>query len=494
VNKFLFLFVFAALTAVSVVTQANVSVPTQPRIIGGEEATPFTYPFMGSLQKHGSHRCGATYIGGNLALTAAHCVIDQSASGFKVKFGGHDLTKNSEWDTYQVKKFIMHEDYNSSNADNDIALLELEGPVTNITPVKLADEDIRNSLSNKVLRVLGWGYTGGSPTNKLQELDVPYISQSYCEYIWGRNGNDITDGMLCAGYLEEGGKDACSGDSGGPLLAKFNNEWVQVGIVSWSTDPCALPNFSEVYADVANYERWLASQGIVTIKGSDSELEFLNDTDRHFAWLFENYSNVTMELRDGGWFESTVLPTNVDDGSTYIIRSSAHIDHYIKYNIGEQNKQMVQTISDGDSLMLTFNAVTQRWSAPNNFPAKITTNKEIRCLNPDDNGYPPEVCRDESIPNLQDLLNEFDKVYVVMSDGNWTKRISPPYSYVGVARGKGVNEKRVYLTVKSAWSAWIRNTEIGPSVGENGRWFVRVPIRIHIPVFCNGIMMSSCNQ
>ncbi|XP_073811913.1 trypsin beta-like [Musca autumnalis] len=58
--------------------------------------------------------------------------------------------------------------------------------------------------------------------------------------------NEITDDMLCAA-VENGGKDACQGDSGDPLVA--NGELV--GIVSWDVG-CARTDYSGVYRNVAN--------------------------------------------------------------------------------------------------------------------------------------------------------------------------------------------------------------------------------------------------
>ena len=39
--------------------------------------------------------------------------------------------------------------------------------------------------------------------------------------------------MICAGYRGIGGKDACTGDSGGPLICNHGNKAVLVGVVSW---------------------------------------------------------------------------------------------------------------------------------------------------------------------------------------------------------------------------------------------------------------------
>ncbi|MDK1289859.1 serine protease [Pseudoalteromonas umbrosa] len=228
-----------------------------PRIVGGEEVTPFSYPFMGSLHLHDSHHCGLSFIGDNKVLTASHCVENLSPSALTVKFEGHDLTNPTQWQTYQVTQILMHENYNFGyQYNNDIAVLELDRNVENIEPIKLADQELRDSLTvGESLKVMGWGRlsSGGESPTKLREVDVPYVPNETCNDVNHYNGS-ITDTMICAGF-EEGGKDSCQGDSGGPLIIQKNDEWVQVGVVSWGYG-CAAPNNPGVYADVASLRLW----------------------------------------------------------------------------------------------------------------------------------------------------------------------------------------------------------------------------------------------
>ena len=99
---------------------------------------------------------------------------------------------------------------------------------------------------------------GGRLPRILQIVKVPIMSNTECRSMFWEAGIHRTFGpqMICAGYAE-GGKDACDGDSGGPLTIKLNDDrWVLVGIVS-NGIKCAEPNMPGVYTNVPYYVDWI---------------------------------------------------------------------------------------------------------------------------------------------------------------------------------------------------------------------------------------------
>ncbi|KMQ86289.1 plasma kallikrein-like protein [Lasius niger] len=108
-----------------------------------------------------------------------------------------------------------------------------------------------------IATVVGWGRTGESKpvSDKLRKVNLPILSQEECDQA-GYAKNRITENMFCSGYLD-GGRDACFGDSGGPLHVKgVNGQLEVIGIVSWGRG-CARPNFPGLYTKLTNYIGWL---------------------------------------------------------------------------------------------------------------------------------------------------------------------------------------------------------------------------------------------
>ncbi|KAF4141117.1 Trypsin [Phytophthora infestans] len=124
----------------------------------------------------------------------------------------------------KVVEGYRHPLYNNDNHLYDIGLLKLETTSTQKTASLCATDGSDNRVGT-MATALGWGLTEDRKSSlTLKEVDVRIISNAECNKGYR---NRITEGMICAG--NGNGKDSCSGDSGGPLLAND----VLVGVVSW---------------------------------------------------------------------------------------------------------------------------------------------------------------------------------------------------------------------------------------------------------------------
>ncbi|CAG2062861.1 unnamed protein product [Timema podura] len=198
------------------------------------------------------HQCGASIIGSNWAITAAHCTEGMSASSLIVRAGS--TNRYSGGSTHQVSQIIEHSGYGvGSTYNNDVAVFRVSTPFVfsnNVQPVNLASNNLILA-GGTYTKVAGWGAlsSGGSSPDNLMEVSLPVVTNTQCAQIYG--SSSITNSMLCAGYLA-GGKDSCQGDSGGPLVAGG----VQVGIVSWGGE-CAAVGIAGVYVRVSAIRDWV---------------------------------------------------------------------------------------------------------------------------------------------------------------------------------------------------------------------------------------------
>ncbi|XP_046892314.1 ST14 transmembrane serine protease matriptase a [Hypomesus transpacificus] len=234
------------------------------RIVGGQNAEEGEFPWQVSLHiKNMGHVCGASIISNSWLVTAAHCVQDDT----KIKF-----SRPGVWEAYlglhiqkqfgnkvekrNLKQIISHPYYNSYTFDYDIALMELDSPVSYsdyIRPICLPAPQHFFAAGNSVW-ITGWGATreGGSGATVLQKAKVRIINSTVCNALMS---GQITSRMMCAGKLD-GGVDACQGDSGGPLSSPDGSHMFLAGVVSWG-DGCARKDKPGIYSTVTKFRGWI---------------------------------------------------------------------------------------------------------------------------------------------------------------------------------------------------------------------------------------------
>ncbi|XP_037806929.1 trypsin eta-like [Lucilia sericata] len=232
------------------------------RIVGGHEVNIAKHPHQISMRRKSSktrafsHICGGSIYKANIIVTAAHCIFNKKADSFLI-VAGTNTRNGGDGAVSLVSKIIMHEKYNSSRFDNDVALMILSTPLplngVTIAPIPLATEAPKHGAK---AFITGWGAikAGGKSSDKLLEVQVPVISNERCDALYAAyyGPGRISDSMVCAGLDGVGGKDACQGDSGGPFVVNHQ----LAGVVSWGRG-CALPDYPGVYSNVAYLRNWI---------------------------------------------------------------------------------------------------------------------------------------------------------------------------------------------------------------------------------------------
>ncbi|XP_050355200.1 venom protease-like [Nymphalis io] len=246
------------------------------RVVGGVDAKLGDFPWMallgykesGDAETH--WKCGGSLISSHHVLTAAHCIHRHEKDLYLVRLGELDYAREDEGATpidVLIKYKIKHEGYNYKTYVNDIGLLILQNDVEFtefIKPICLpVTSDLRSNTFEKYNPIIaGWGHTqyGGTSASHLQVLQLPVVSNDICRKAYiDYKAQVIDERVLCAGF-KKGGKDACKGDSGGPLMQpipeNMTSYFFQIGIVSYGRR-CADAGFPGIYSRVTYFVPWL---------------------------------------------------------------------------------------------------------------------------------------------------------------------------------------------------------------------------------------------
>jgi len=234
------------------------------RILYGNETDINEYPWQISMQLDFSHFCGGTLIDNKWIITAAHCVdlhYRSHQERVTVSLGDHDVemfgeTQNAGEMKTRIKKIYRYPTYDQNYIHGDLALLELDFPVTYneaIRPACLPPPEEMFGLSLGIST--GWGYTEVTKqilprpqtSDVLREVFLYILPQETCvEY----SPFPITDRMVCTYKGPLGVETTCQGDSGGPLVVDMGkNKYTLVGATSFGVASCEGP-FPTMYTRI----------------------------------------------------------------------------------------------------------------------------------------------------------------------------------------------------------------------------------------------------
>ncbi|KAM4714733.1 serine protease 27-like [Anableps anableps] len=261
------------------------------RLIGGQDASPGSWPWHVTFTFQGWVFCQGSLITDEWVLTSAACSTRSYLSGAVMHLGVNNQSGFGEV-TRRIDCIVCHQDFNSYygyyyNNDNDICLVKMSAPVNftdYIQPVCLASENstFYDGTSSWVTGFSNDGYYNFP--NTLQEVDVSILGNTKCSCFYNNsyyyyNNHIITDNILCAGS-ENGSKDVYYEDQGAPLVTKQDSIWIQSGIVSYVYGHYL--GRPSLYTRVSQYQKWISDRvtgmkpGFVTFTspGINSDLNF----------------------------------------------------------------------------------------------------------------------------------------------------------------------------------------------------------------------------
>ncbi|XP_017038222.1 serine protease SP24D [Drosophila kikkawai] len=222
----------------------------QPADVGSQ-------PYTISLRRHGVHVCTGVLITAKWGLTAGHCVSlgggQQSypPSSYTIRAGS--IQRLAGGQLLPLSQIIIHKDYSSAGpaGANDLALLELQTPVTLNANTQPIDLGTARPPAGSQVTYSGWGSSkaDGALSHGLQVATRQALSATACQQELFLEQEDL----LCLSPVAETDLSGlCSGDAGAPAV--YENQLV--GIAAFFVSGCGSGQ-PDGYVDTTQHLEWI---------------------------------------------------------------------------------------------------------------------------------------------------------------------------------------------------------------------------------------------
>lgn len=207
------------------------------------------------------HSCGGSLISASWIVTAAHCLYNRDEP-LRAVAGTDNLNFLYRAQIRDASKEIIHPKFDITSYDNDIALVKVNQPFnmessfSHVATICLSPQI--PILPYDIANICGFGSRAfhAKTRSHLYETQIAIIDRKTCNRSFE---GAITRNMICAGGMIANKRDACSGDSGGPLtLEGDDGRTLLAGIVSFGQD-CARAHFPGIYTNAQVYYDWILS-------------------------------------------------------------------------------------------------------------------------------------------------------------------------------------------------------------------------------------------